>query len=32
MHQWLVKENSAVRAILLMLIGVAVVGKGLGSF
>ena len=31
-HQWLVKENAAVMAVLLLVIGVAMVGKGLGSF
>jgi threonine/homoserine/homoserine lactone efflux protein len=32
MHQWLVRENATVMAVLLLVIGVAMVGKGLGSF
>jgi threonine/homoserine/homoserine lactone efflux protein len=32
MHQWLVKENAVVMAVLLLVIGVAMVGKGIGSF
>jgi threonine/homoserine/homoserine lactone efflux protein len=32
MHQWLVKENATVMAVLLLVIGVTMVGKGLGSF
>lgn len=32
MHQWLVRESSAVMAVLLLVIGVAMVGKGIGSF
>jgi hypothetical protein len=32
MHQWLINENAAVLAVLLLVIGVAMVGKGLGSF
>jgi threonine/homoserine/homoserine lactone efflux protein len=32
MHQWLVKENAVVMAVLLLVIGVAMVGKGVGSF
>jgi threonine/homoserine/homoserine lactone efflux protein len=31
MHQWLLKENATVMAVLLLVIGVAMVGKGLGS-
>ena len=31
MHRWLVKENSAVMAVLLLVIGVAMIGKGLGD-
>jgi hypothetical protein len=32
MHQWLLKENAVVMAVLLLVIGVAMVGKGVGSF
>ncbi len=32
MHQWLVKENGTVMAVLLLVIGVTMVGKGIGSF
>jgi threonine/homoserine/homoserine lactone efflux protein len=32
MHQWLVKENATVMTVLLLVIGVAMVGKGLGNF
>jgi threonine/homoserine/homoserine lactone efflux protein len=32
MHGWLVNENAAVMAVLLLVIGVAMIGKGLGSF
>ena len=32
MHQWLLKENAVVMAVLLLVIGVAMVGKGIGSF
>jgi len=32
MHQWLVKENAVVMAVLLLVIGVAMIGKGIGSF
>ena len=32
MHQWLVKENATVMAVLLLVIGVAMIGKGLASF
>jgi threonine/homoserine/homoserine lactone efflux protein len=32
MHQWLVKENAVVMAVLLLVIGVAMVGKGIASF
>ncbi len=32
MHQWLVEENKAVMAVLLLVIGVVMVGKGVGSF
>ena len=31
MHQWLVKENAVVMGVLLLVIGVAMLGKGLGS-
>ena len=31
-HDWLLKENKTVMAVLLLVIGVAMVGKGLGSF
>ncbi|MGF9756635.1 GAP family protein [Microvirga sp. 0TCS3.31] len=31
MRQWLVKENAVVMAVLLLVIGVAMVGKGIGS-
>ena len=31
-HDWLLKENKTVIAVLLLVIGVAMVGKGLGSF
>lgn len=31
MRQWLVKENAVVMAVLLLVIGVAMVGKGLGN-
>ena len=31
MHQWLVKENSTVMAVLLLVIGVAMIGKGMGT-
>jgi hypothetical protein len=32
MHQWLLKENAVVMAVLLLVIGVAMIGKGVGSF
>jgi threonine/homoserine/homoserine lactone efflux protein len=32
MHQWLLRENAVVMAVLLLVIGVAMVGKGIGSF
>ena len=31
-HDWLLKENKTVMAVLLLVIGVAMIGKGLGSF
>ena len=32
MHHWLVRENGVVMAVLLLVIGVVMVGKGVGSF
>ena len=32
MHQWLVKENATVMAVLLLVTGASMVGKGLGNF
>jgi threonine/homoserine/homoserine lactone efflux protein len=32
MHHWLVKENSVLMAVLLLVIGVVMIGKGVGSF
>lgn len=32
LHTWLVHNNATVMAVLLLVIGVAVIGKGIGSF
>jgi hypothetical protein len=32
LRQWLVAHNAAVMAVLLLVIGVVMIGKGIGSF
>jgi hypothetical protein len=32
LHGWLLKENATIMAVLLVVIGVSLVGKGIGSF
>ena len=32
LREWLVENNATIMAVLLLVIGVAVIGKGIGSF